>query len=130
MVFFGVIRIGGASTQQSAHDDSHSSHESTAFGHASVYSMEAGVSNIIAIAGAEDHFAFMVVPTTTASSEGLEEAEEAAESGEIFVDFLLFFATHSFVLLYLPCTSRCFGQAPGTTAVGTKCNGMRQRKGT
>lgn len=93
MVFYGVIRIGGASAQQSAHEDSHSSHESGAFGHAAVYSMEAGVSNIVAVAGEEDHFAFMMVPTTSASSGGLEEAEEAADAGKIHG---LFFAVFSF----------------------------------
>ena len=93
----GATRISGAFAQQSesgdshdshddshdSHDDSHSGHES-AFGHAAVYSMEEGLSNIIAIAGGpEDGFAFMLVPTTTANSEGLEEAEGAAEAGKI-----------------------------------------------
>ena len=94
---FGII---GAYVR--AEEDSHDSTHELVFGHAALYSMEEGISNIIAIVmGEEEHedsheedsheehdsheeedaMSFMLVPATTATEEGLEEAEETAEAG-------------------------------------------------
>ena len=75
-------------------ESDHESHENGEhFEQAAVYSMAVGNSNLIvmpsgnAITFAEETFAFMVVPASTADEEGLEEAEESAVEGTDHVSF-------------------------------------------
>lgn len=83
------VVVAQDSTSHSSHDH-HSSHDEEGghgFEEAAVYNMNMGTHNIIAVAAGEsfeeESLAFMIVPTSAADPDGLEEAEEVSEAGKI-----------------------------------------------
>lgn len=91
-IVFAVLAVCAAGVAGAfAQDSSHHSHDAHGdyYERAAVYDVdEAGTSTLIIVPGEaqasfeEESLAFMLVPATEASADGLEGAEENAESGK------------------------------------------------